>query len=290
MFALEDLETFVAVADNGGLTPAVRRLGLSKSIVSRRLLRLERTLGVQLLTRTTRGAAPTEAGATFREHAARALAELDAARDALSPDGDLRGLLRIAAPLSYGPTHLAPVLAELACRYPRLQMHVSYSDQIVDLIGEGYDVAVRIGALPDSSLVARRIAPVRARVVASPKYIERHGAPRSLDELLEHEVVLQSASTWRLTDRGKPVTVRPRGRFRADNGMAVTAAALAGVGIALLPDFLADPHLATGALVEVLRQHAPPDVAIYVVRPPGARPPRKVAVLTELIVERLGKR
>lgn len=290
MLALEDLETFVAVADAGGMTPAARRLGLSKSIVSRRLLRLEQTLGVQLLTRTTRGAAPTEAGSTFREHAARALAELDAARDALSPDGDLRGLLRIAAPLSYGPTHLAPVLAELACRYPRLQMHVSYSDQIVDLIGDGYDAAVRIGALPDSSLVARRIAPVRAYVVASPTYIERRGAPRSLDELLEHEAVLYGALTWRLTDRGKPVTVRPRGRFRADNGMAVTAAALAGVGMALLPDFLADPHLATGALVEVLPQHVPPDVAIYVVRPPGARPPRKVAVLTELIVERLGKR
>src|SRR5690606_40444994 len=130
------------------------------------------------------------AGATFREHAARALAELDAARDALSPDGDLRGLLRIAAPLSYGPTHLSPVLAELACRYPRLEMHVSYSDEVVDLIGEGYDAAVRIGSLPDSSLVARRIAPVRAHVVASPAYVERRGAPQSLDELLDHEVVL----------------------------------------------------------------------------------------------------
>src|SRR5690606_17362355 len=172
------------------MTPAARRLGLSKSIVSRRLLRLEQTLGVQLLTRTTRGAAPTEAGATFREYAARALAELDAARDALSPDGDLRGLLRVAAPLSFGPTHLSPVLAELACRYPRLQMQVSYSDQLVDLIGEGYDAAVRIGSLPDSSLVARRIAPVRARVVASPAYIERHGAPTSLEELLAHEALL----------------------------------------------------------------------------------------------------
>lgn len=289
MLALEDLETFVAVADAGGMTPAARRLGLSKSIVSRRLLRLEQTLGVQLLTRTTRGAAPTEAGAAFREHAARALAELDAARDALSPDGDLRGLLRIAAPLSYGPTHLSPVLAELACRYPRLQMHVSYNDQVIDLIGEGYDAAVRIGTLTDSSLVARRIAPVRAHIVASPAYIEKRGAPQSLDELLEHEVLHYNVSTWRLTDRGKPVTLRVPGRFRADNGIAVTAAALAGVGIALLPDFVAEPHLASGELIELLPKHAPPDVAIYVVRPPG-RAPRKVAVLTELIVERLGKR
>lgn len=290
MLALEDLETFVAVADSGGMTPAARRLGLSKSIVSRRLQRLEETLGVRLLSRTTRGAAPTEAGATFREYAARALAELDAARDALSPDGDLRGLLRIAAPLSYGPTHLAPVLAELATRYPRLQMQVSYSDQIIDLIGEGYDAAVRIGSLPDSSLVARRIAPVRARVVASPAYIEKHGAPQTLEELVEHEALLQSAAAWRLTDRGKVVTVRPRGRFQADNGVALTAAALAGLGIALLPDFLTDPHIEKGALVALLSRHAPPDVAIYVVRPPGTRAPRKVSVLMEVIVERLGSR
>ncbi|MFO7278449.1 MAG: LysR substrate-binding domain-containing protein [Pseudomonadota bacterium] len=289
MLALEDLKTFVAVADAGGLTPAARRLGLSKSIVSRRLLRLERTLRVQLLTRTTRGAALTEAGATFREHAARALAELDAARDALSPDGDLCGLLRISAPLSYGPTHLSPVLAEFASRYPRLRMDVSYTDQIVDVIGEGYDAAIRIGSLPDSSLVARRIAPVRAHVVASPAYIEKHGTPRTLDELLEHEAVLYNIPMWRLTDRGRTVTIRPRGRFRTDNGMAVTAAALAGVGIALLPDFLAGPHLESGRLVELLPQHRPPDVAIYVVRPPG-RAPRKVAVLTELIVQRLGRR
>lgn len=290
MLALEDLKTFVAVADAGGMTEAARRLGLSKSIVSRRLLRLEHTLGVQLLSRTTRGAAPTEAGATFREYAARALAELDAARDALSPDGDLRGLLRVAAPLSYGPTHLAPVLAELAARYPRLQMQVSYSDQLVDLVGERYDAAVRIGSLPDSSLVARRIAPVRVYVVASPAYIEKHGAPETIEQLAEHEALLQSAAAWHLTDRGKVVSVQPRGRFRADNGLALTAAALAGLGIALLPDFLVDPHVNTGALVALLPRHTPPDVAIYVVRPPGARAPRKVAVLTELIAERLGKR
>src|ERR1700688_437315 len=137
MFDLEDLRTFVEVADAGGLTPAARRLGLSKSIVSRRLVRLEETLGVQLLSRTTHGAALTEAGATFREHAARVAAELDAAQEAISPAGDLRGLLRIAAPLSFGPMHLAPVFAELARRHPLLHVRTVYSDRFVDLVSEG---------------------------------------------------------------------------------------------------------------------------------------------------------
>lgn len=144
-------------------------------------------------------------------------------------------------------------------------MQVSYSDQIVDLVGEGYDAAVRIGALPDSSLVVRRIAPVRARVVASPEYIERHGAPEALEELGAHEALLQCSAAWRLTNRGKVVAGHPRGRFRADNGVAIAAAALAGLGIALLPDFLTDQHIETGALVVLLSRHAPPDVSIYLV-------------------------
>src|SRR5580692_6873133 len=138
MFDLEDLRTFVEVAGAGGLTPAARRLGLSKSIVSRRLVRLEQELGVQLLSRTTRGTALTEAGATFREHAARAADELEAAREAVSPYGDVRGRLRISAPLTFGPAHLAPVLAELARRHPQLQVHAAYADRFVDLVGEGF--------------------------------------------------------------------------------------------------------------------------------------------------------
>src|SRR5216684_8914882 len=131
---LEDLQTFVEVADAGGVSPAARRLGVAKSIVSRRLLRLEEELGVQLLARTTRGAALTEAGATFREHAARVCAEIDLARETILPAGDLRGRLRIAAPLSFGPTHSAPVFAELARRHPLLHVHASYSDRFVDLV------------------------------------------------------------------------------------------------------------------------------------------------------------
>jgi DNA-binding transcriptional LysR family regulator len=162
------VRTFLEVADAGGVSPAARRLGVSKSIVSRRLARLEQALGVQLLSRTTHGAVLTEAGATFREHAARIAAELDSAQEAISPAGDLRGLLRIAAPSSYGPIHVTPVFAELARRHPHLHVHVAYSDRFVDLVGEGFDAAVRLGFLPDSSLVARRICVIDGSTSRAP--------------------------------------------------------------------------------------------------------------------------
>lgn len=290
MLDLEDLRTFVEVADAGGVTPAARRLGLSKSIVSRRLMRLEEDLGVQLLSRSTRGAALTEAGATFREHAARVATELDNARDALAPEGELSGRLRVATPLSIGPTHIAPVLAELARRHPQLQVHASYADRFVDLIGEGFDAAIRVGYLPDSNLVVRRVAPLRGKYVASPDYIRAHGAPQTPEELGQHEALMQGTESWRVQHGGKVTTLRVRGRFKADNGEALTAAALAGLGVAALPDLLIDPHLATGALVQVMVNFPPPEAGIYVIRPPGDFPPRKVRALIEIMIERFGTR
>jgi DNA-binding transcriptional LysR family regulator len=285
---LEDLRTFVEVADAGGVSPGARRLGVSKSIVSRRLARLEEALGVQLLSRTTRGAALTEAGATFREYSVRIASEIEAAQEAISPKGDVRGLLRVAAPLSFGPTHLAPVFAELARRHPLLHVHAAYSDRFVDLVGEGFDAAVRLGFLRDSNLVARRICAIHGRFVASPSYIAKHGAPQTPDDLLSHEALMQGTESWRLVDRGKTVVLRPRGRFKADNGAALLAAALAGLGVATLPDFLVETHVASGALKPVLTNYPPPDAGLFVVRPPGDFPPRKVSVLTEILFEYFG--
>jgi DNA-binding transcriptional LysR family regulator len=286
---LEDLSTFVEVADAGGVTAAARRLGLPKSIVSRRLVRLERDLGTQLLTRTTRGAALTEAGASFREHAVRVIAELESARESISHGGEVCGRLRIAAPLSFGPTHLAPVLAELARRHPKLHVHAAYSDRFVDLVGEGFDAAVRVGYLPDSSLVARRIAPLRGRCVASPDYLKAHGAPRTPEELLDHECLMQGAESWRFLLNGRTITLRPKGRFKADNGVALTVAAIAGLGIAALPDFLIGAHIASGALEPVLVDFPPPEAGLYVVRPPGEFAPRNVRTLIDILVERFGR-
>jgi len=243
---LDDLTTFVEVADAGGVSAAARRLGVSKSIVSRRLVRLEAELGIQLLARTTRGAALTEAGVTFRDHAARACAEIDVARETILPAGDLRGRLRIAAPLSFGPTHLAPVLAQLARRHQRLHVQCSYSDRFVDIVGEGFDCAIRVGYLSDSNLIARRIGSIRGKLVASPEYVRQHDAPETPDQLLAHECPMQGTEAWFFMDGDKTITVHPQGRFQADNALALAAAAIAGLGIAALPNFLTEKELASG--------------------------------------------
>ncbi|RWK44636.1 LysR family transcriptional regulator [Mesorhizobium sp.] len=286
---LEDLRTFVEVADAGGVAPAARRLGLAKSIVSRRLTRLEEALGAQLLSRTTRGSALTEAGAAFREHAMRVVAELEAAQETLSPEGEVRGLLRIAAPLSFGITRLPPIFAELARRHPLLHLDTSYSDRFVDLVGEGFDCAIRLGMLRDSSLIVRRIRAFRARLVASPGYIAAHGTPQTLTDLAHHQAVTRKGEVWPILDGDNTVTVRPRGRFTADNGEAVLAAALAGVGVAALPDFLTETHIAAGSLVPLLERYTTPELGMFVVRPPGAFPSRKVRVLIDILLEYFGE-
>lgn len=282
---IEDLRTFVEVADAGGVTSAALRLGISKSMVSRRLIRLEAELGTQLLARTTRGAALTEAGATFRDYAARVCAEIDVARETILPAGELCGRLRIAAPLSFGPTHFAPVLADMARRHPQLHIHTSYSDRFVDLVAEGFDCAIRIGTLQDSSLIARRIGPLHGKFVASPDYIRTHGSPETPEELVAHQALMQGMETWQLMDGDRIMTVNPRGRFKADSGVALAVAAAAGLGIAALPDYLIQDYMASGALVPVMTRHPPPPAGIFIVRPPGQHPARKVRILTEMLIE-----
>lgn len=284
---MDDLRTFVAVADAGGVSAAARRLGLSKSIVSRRLFRIEAELGVQLLARTTRGAALTEAGVTFRDHAARASAEIDTARETILPTGDLRGHLRVAMPLSFGPTHFAPVLAEMAHRHPRLHIHSAYSDRFVDLIAEGFDCAIRVGYLQDSNLIAKRIGPIHGKLVASPDYIEKNGAPQTPDELASHQALMQGTESWQFQDGNRIVTVQPQGRFKADNATALAGAAAAGLGIAWLPDCIIHDYVSAGALVPIMTRYPPPPAGAYVVRPPGQHPARKIRVLTEMLIEHM---
>jgi len=287
---IEDLRTFVEVADAEGITPAANRLGVSKSIVSRRLARLEGEFGVQLVARTTRGAGLTEAGITFRDYAAKVCAEIDLAKETILPTGNLRGRLRIAAPLSFGPLHFAPVFAEMARRHSELHIHASYSDRFVDLIAEGFDCGVRVGRLPDSNLLARRVGPIYGRFVASPEYIKKHGSPETPEEFLKHQALMQGTETWHVMDGAKTIAIKPQGRFKADNGVALTAAAVAGIGIAMLPDGLMTEHLASGALVPVMTHYPIAPAGIYVVRPPGQQQPsRKIRLLTELLIECFGQ-
>jgi DNA-binding transcriptional LysR family regulator len=285
---IEDLQTFVEIADAGGLSQAARRLGLSKSIVSRRLARIETELGVQLLARTTRGAALTEAGIAFRDHAARACAEIETARETILPAGELRGRLRVAVALTFA-SHFAPVLAEMARRHPQLHVHTSYSDRFVDLIAEGFDCAIRVGYLQDTNLVAKRVGPIYGKLVASPSYIEKHGAPETPDEVSGHEALMQGTEPWQFMDGDKTITVHPQGRFKADNGTALAAAAASGLGIAWLPDCVLHDYLESGALISIMTRHPPPSAGAYVIRPPGQQPARKVRALTDLLIEYFGQ-
>lgn len=293
MFDLESIRAFVEVVETGGFTRAAARLGVSKSILSRRVTALEADLGARLLSRTTRGISPTEAGLEFKLRAERILADLEDAREAVAQSGEsLGGTLRIALPLSFGLRHVQPVLQELALEHPRLKIEAAYSDGLVDLVAERFDVAVRLGVLADSTLVARRIAPILAAVVASPAYLDRRGRPQAPADLAEHDAVVQTGmrmgEAWRFQDGKRTITVRPEARFRADNAEAVARAAAAGLGVAMLPTFLAGTFIETGELEPVLMGFPiGADAGLYIVRPPGP-PPAKVRILTDRMVERFG--
>lgn len=282
---IEELQTFVEVAEAGGVSAAARRLGVAKSVVSRSLIRVETALGVQLLARTSRGAALTEAGMAFHVHAARIVAEFDAARESILPAGEIRGRLRIAAPISFGPTHIAPAITMMAQRHPLLQIQTHYSDKIVDLVAEGYDCAVRIGHLDDSSLVARRVGSIHGKLVASPSYVKQHGEPRTPAELLSHRSLMQGAERWRFTDGENVITTHPQGTFKADNPVALCSAAVGGLGLGYLADHITDEHIRSGALVQVMAKYPPLPAGVFVVHAAGRNLVRKVRVLADLLAE-----
>lgn len=286
---LDDIRVFSEVIDSGSLTRAGARLGMSKSMISRRLARLEAELGAPLLARTTRGLSLTEAGADFRPYADRMVADLQSARDALSRQGEVTGRLRLALPMSFGNSHLAPVLAELAVRHPKLEINASYSDRVVDVVGEGFDAAVRLGALADSSLIARRIAPIRAVMVASRDYLARRGVPQTPADLAGHDAIPHGDNVWQFVRGGKRYAHRPRGRFMADSGAAELAGVAAGLGIAAMPAFLAAPAIERGEIVTLLDDYKIPPAGLYVVRPPPAEPaPNKIRALTDILLEKFG--
>jgi len=292
MSELDDIRSFIAVVETGGFGRAGRSLGLAKSIVSRRVSRLEADLGTRLLSRTTRGVSPTEAGLEFKARGERILAELVEARESVAQQaGGVAGRLRLSMPLTFGIRHVAPLLGELARQHPRLEIDVEASDRYVDLIGERFDAAIRIGTLKDSSLVARKIAPVHGAVLASPDYFARKGRPTSPLELTEHDCLLYTGTavpdwTFRIGKRWVPV--RPSGRMRSDRGETLLEWAAAGLGIAVLPTFIASDAIRDGTVEHLLWDFPMPTQALYVVRPPGAYVPGKVRVLIDLLVERFG--
>lgn len=287
MTEIDDILAFVRVAETLSFSQAAERLHVTKSVVSRRIARLEHSLGgVSLLARTTRGVSVTEAGGDFERRCREVLAGLEEARNAvMGQDGSgLAGTLRIAAPLAFGTRHLSPVLAAFAARHPSLVLDVSYSERLVDLVGEGLDMAVCIGSLPDSSLVGRRLCPVRSVVVASPAYLDRHGVPHAPRDLARHDCIASAHSPegaqWRFQEGKKWVSVSPgQVRFRSDNGDAMADAAVAGLGVAVLPSFIAGEAIGDGRLKPILVDFVLPERGLHVLRPPGRMPAPKVRAM-----------
>ncbi|MBI3446617.1 MAG: LysR family transcriptional regulator, partial [Magnetospirillum sp.] len=264
------LQAFVRVAETGSFSEAARRLGLSKSMISRQVSSLEADLGVRLLHRTTRSLSPTEAGRAYLERCQRILADLDEANLLVSHlQAVPRGRLRISAPLSFGIGHLAEALPGFLERYPEIELEMGFTDRHVDLVEEGWDVAVRIGRLADSSLIVRRLAPVRRVVAASPSYLERRGRPTRPEELPGHDCLTHGgavASEWRFVDAaGQSIPVEVHGRFHADNGDVLRVMALAGLGVVLLPTFFMGDDIRAGKLVPVLEDFVPLDASLNAV-------------------------
>jgi DNA-binding transcriptional LysR family regulator len=285
------MAVFARVVEAQSFTAAAAQLGMSRSAVSKTIAALEDRLGARLLNRTTRRLALTEVGQAFYERSARIVAEAEDAELAVSSLQEVpRGTLRINAPVSFGALHLAPALADFLQRYPELRVDIALTDRIVDLIDEGYDLAVRIGPMPDSSLIARRLADNQPVICAAPAYWRRRGRPREPRELAQHDCLTyayhHNPNEWPFAGPAGPFTVRIAGPLRSNNGDLSRAAALAGLGVVVLPCFLCGDDLAAGRLEPVLSDWMPPPTGIHAVYPHGRHLSAKVRAFVDFLVER----
>lgn len=286
MTNLGDLEVFAHVISTGSMSTAARALGLSPAVVSKRIKRLEERLGTRLLQRTTRQISLTEAGQGFYERVLAVLAGLEEAEAfASGRSSEVRGTLKISAPTSFGRMHVAPHLGAFMRRHEELTIHLVLSDEFADIVGGGFDLAIRIAELTDSSLVARRLAPVRRILCASPDYIAAYGTPRSLEDL-RHHVCLppHNYDSWRLEGPEGPITYRPEGRLVTNSSEVIREAVIAGLGIALRSTWDIGPELREGRIVQVLPAYeSSKNVSVSAVYPSRQFLPAKVRLFIDYL-------
>lgn len=287
---LSGMAVFAAVVDAEGFSEAARRLGLSKAAVSKQITRLEQRLGARLLQRTTRSLSMTEAGAAFYQRCQKILIEAELAESAVNSLAvQPQGTLRVSAPMSFGRTHVAPLIADFLAPYPELSLDLVLSDRYVDLVDEGFDLAIRIGDLSDSSLIAKRLAPTRMCLVASPIYLARAGQPTTIEALKRHQCLCYSyqrtGHVWRFMTRAGVRSIPIKGIFQANNGDVLRTAALGGLGIAMLPDFIVAADLAEGRLIALELDGRLADAGVYAAYPSQ----RQVAAKVRLFIDHLAR-
>jgi DNA-binding transcriptional LysR family regulator len=295
MDRIGDIQLFLRVLDLGSISAAARGLDLSVAVASQRLKRLERDLGVRLLHRTTRQLHATPEGVVLAEQGRALIEDLDALTSGLrKTHSSVSGTLRVTLSASFGRQYVSPLLPKFLERYPCVRVSVNLTDQIIDLVSSGFDLAIRIGNLDDSSLVARRLATNRRVLCASPDYLQQHGAPTTPAELSQHECIVQVGSqgridVWQLTDpAGKPITVRVNGRFESNFGELLRDAAVAGLGIAQHSTWHVGDDLRAGRLRVVMPDYPIADTGIYAVTPQRRLVPQRVRAFTDFLAEHFG--
>ncbi len=287
----EGLDEFVAVAECGQFTAAAERLGLSSSQISRQVARLEERLQTRLFYRSTRKVSLTEAGQTFLQHCQRLQ---DGREEALRAIGDLasepKGLLRMTCAVAYGERFIVPLVNDFMARHPQLRLELELTNRSLDLLQEGLDLAIRLGRLQDSRLVATRLAPRVMYLCAAPSYLQRYGRPHSLSELPRHNCLIGSSDQWQFQQEGREQALRVQGNWRCNSGEAVLDAALRGFGVCQLPDYYVQAHLRSGALVALLEAQQPPNTAVWALYPQQRHLSPKVRQLVDHLKSSLSER
>jgi DNA-binding transcriptional LysR family regulator len=291
-----DMQVYVSVVESGSISAAAERLNLAKSAVSRRLAELEARLGVSLIHRTTRRLNLTDSGRAYYDRCVVILADLEEAESAVSQAHQaLRGGLKVALPHAFGLLHLAPLIQEFMALHPDVRFELDFNDRQIDLMQEGFDLAIRIATLADSSLIARRLSPIRHAVCASPDYLARHGTPDSASDLTHHACLVYSNLSdpglwsYRGPD-GQPGSVRVPVRLAASSGTFLIRAAIAGEGLILHPTFYLHEALNSGRLVKVLADHTWPELSAYAVYPPTRHLSSRVRAFIDFLADRLAGR
>ncbi len=287
------IPVFVAVIENGGFAAAARKLGVSKSAVSKRITQLESRIGGQLLHRSTRRISLTEAGERYFSHAVEALAAAREAEDSVAQlQSKPQGRLRINTPMSFGRLHVAPMIPGFLKRYPGIEIEMVMEDRVVDLIEGGFDLAIRAGSLPDSALVARKLAPCQNVLCAAPEYAAAHAMPIEPSDLQTHNCLHYAYSKdvqeWNFLGARQPIKVQTKGNYLVNNSEALREALIGGMGIGRLPTFIAGPDIAAGRLLRVLESYRMPSQTIYAVFPERRHLPAKVRAFVDFAVERFG--